>query len=647
MQIVIARNAECGCGVGAALRHRAPTPSRSLDGRLGFDAARARPVRWRVMVAFLFARRARVAPALALARTPVTTDADGTRRFGPAWVREVHGIRVLHVTGDRYTMAYQHGRLLAEEIADGSLYRASRIATDAIEGSVGKGALGAAVKWYASQRIARRMMKTGVRHARRIRPDQEPLAEAHGLSAATGIDVDTIVRAALGPETAQVLLGRFSSLAVGSAPSQCTSFAAWGDATADGELLIGRNTDYPLNGFFDRYPTVVYQTPTDGGHRFMTVTSAGFHNGGVCGFNEHGLYLAIHTVPTQRVSSTRLPVFLVGQHVLRTARTFAEAEAILVDSKPAAGWSYHVVSTRERRTATFELCADRVERLDATGSSHVTTNHWRTPAMAPHNLAVNASVDEDTRARMMRAEALIAEANGALDARGAMRILGDKIDPYSGDKRVAPNTIAVSITVSSSVWAPAQQRVHVANGRAPVSLNAYVALPTIDAFAPDAFDAASCTTTDPGSTGTPGEQAFIAGKIALDYEDDAEAAVAHLLEARAVDDDPSIALVLGLAALRCDRRELAVEALEAAANQRRDLRRRAIASYVLGRCYADRGAHDEARACFDAVTSDADAGDKLVAAAARAKRRHRRLGPRDISPMAFLADAYRYEGPFG
>lgn len=612
---------------GAALTRR---------GRGGFAGA---------VVAFLFARRARSDPPAALERTERTVDADGTRRFGEAWAKKVHGIWILHVTGDRYAMAYQHGRLLAEEIADGSLVRASRIATDAIDGSVGKGALGTAVKWYAMKRIARRILKTGVAHARRLRPDQEPLAEAFGLSAATGIDVQTIVEAALGPETAQVLLGQFSSLAIGSAPSQCTSFVAWGDATADGEMLIGRNTDYPLNGFFDRHPTVVYQTPTDGGHRFMTVTSAGFHNGGVCGFNEHGIYLAIHTVPTKHVSSARLPVFLVGQHVLRTAKTFDEVETILADSKPAAGWSYHVVSTKERRAASFELCAERVERLDATGTTHVTTNHWRTAPMQSKNLAVNETVDEDTRARMMRAKTLIDEAGGALDVEGAMRILGDKIDPYSGEKRVAPNTIAASITVSSSVWAPERSRVHVANGSAPVSLNAYVALPTIDAFDPDAFECFG--TIDPGSTGTPGEPAFIAAKSALEYEDDAEAAVAHLREARAVDDDPSIALVLGLAAVRCDRRDVAEEALEAAANQERDVRRRLVASYVLGRLYADRGDHERARACFDEVTRDPKSGDKLAAAARRAAKKHRRLGARDIAPMPFLADAYRYEGPFG
>lgn len=588
------------------------------------------------MLPFLFARRA---PASAFTDTERTVDADGTRRFGPAWAKHHHGLWILHLTGDRYAMAYQHGRLLAEEIADGSLERASRIATDAIEVSVGSGALGAAVKWYAMKRIARRILRTGVRHARRLRPDQEALAEAHGLADATGIDVQTIVEAALAPETAQVLLGRFSRLAVGAAPSQCTSFAAWGDATSGGDMIIGRNTDYPLNGFFDRHPTVVYQTPTDGGQRFMTVTSAGFHNGGVCGFNASGLYLAIHTVPTERVASARLPVFLVGQHILRTARTFDEAEAILSDSKPAAGWSYHVVSTTERRVATFELSAEGMARLDANGDTHVTTNHWRTPEMRPFNLAVNASVDEDTRARMIRAQSLLDA--GPIDEVAAMRILGDKVDPYSGERRVAPNTIAASITVSSSVWRPGQHRVYVANGRAPVSTNDYVALPTVDAFDPDAFE--DLGVVAPGSTSSEAERAFIEAKTAIDYDDDADGAVDALLRARELDDDPSIALVLGIVAVRAGRRELAESALEAARDQRRDDRRRLVATYVLGRLLADRGEHPRARSCLRTVAEDPEAKDKLASAARRALRRHRRLGPRDIAPMAFLADAFRYD----
>ena len=37
-------------------------------------------------------------------------------------------------------------------------------------------------------------------------------------------------------------------------PISCSSFAAWGSKTRDGNLLIGRNMDYPLNNYYEVRP---------------------------------------------------------------------------------------------------------------------------------------------------------------------------------------------------------------------------------------------------------------------------------------------------------------------------------------------------------------------------------------------------------
>ena len=49
---------------------------------------------------------------------------------------------------------------------------------------------------------------------------------------------------------------------------------------------------------------------------------------------------------------------MLGQEILERANTLDAASALLEGARPAAGWSYHVVSTRERRAVTFELCND-------------------------------------------------------------------------------------------------------------------------------------------------------------------------------------------------------------------------------------------------------------------------------------------------
>jgi len=230
----------------------------------------------------------------------VTEARDGSKRFhdGRLWRRD--GINVLHVKGDRFEMAFQHGRLLEREIADGALVQASKIAENAIRNSLGNGLPSRLVSWYAEKFISEPMLRHGLTE---VKGDETAtLAEAYGLSESTGVAVDTIIYAALGPETAQVLLGLTEGIATGASVSNCTSFVAWGSKTADGGMVLGRNTDYPLNGYYDRHPTMIYYEPTEGFQKYMTTTSAGFHNAGVVGLNESGIYLAVHTVPSARES---------------------------------------------------------------------------------------------------------------------------------------------------------------------------------------------------------------------------------------------------------------------------------------------------------------------------------------------------------
>ena len=585
-----------------------------------------------------------------LLEAPVIEHDDGGRSVGDGRLWRVGGLNVLGLRGDRFEMAYQHGRLLSDEIQEGTLAMASRITPDAIRCSVGEGLVAKALSWYARRAISDPMLAAGVAQANVRNPGEDHLVDAYGLSAGCGVPVDVIIQAALGPETAQTLLGKTSALVVGSNPNQCTSFVAWGDATRDGQLLIGRNTDYPLVGYYDAHPTVLYCEPTDAPRPYMTVTSAGFHNAGVCGLNDAGLYLAVHTVPAATVSEFGAPVFMVGQQILRTCSTFDEAAAALESYNSAAGWNYHLVSTRERRAATFEISSDRVSRLDVTSDRHVTTNHWRNPEMTPFHLFVNNNVEEDSRARMQRAFDLIDAAEGDLDEVSAAAILGDAYDPVNQRPRIVPNVIASPHTVSSSVWSTDEDRVYVATGRAPSSRSEYVQLPTISAFDPETFAADRPSMTPeltPADDPARSEALalFIEAKCAIEYEDDAERAADLMDRAVAADDrDESLQIVRGMLAIRAGRPQVAEDALRAVLDCS-EPRRVDQARYLLGRVLADQGRTDEARTLLQAVVAHAEGRIVDAARVSLRKLRWRRrlpLGRRDISPMVFLADAFRY-----
>jgi tetratricopeptide (TPR) repeat protein len=584
--------------------------------------------------------------ALYEAEVVPTADGGATCAGGRLWRRR--GVHVLHLRGDRFEMAFQHGRLLRDEIAHGSLERAARIAHDNIRNSLGDGVLASAVSWYTNAAIAEPMLRNGLRRARERGDDS--LLDAYGLSEGSGVPVRTIVHAALGPESAQTLLGKTAGTVTATDPSQCTSFAAWGSATAGGQLIIGRNTDYPLNGYFDAHPTVIYFEPTDGALRYMTVTSAGFHNAGVCGMNEAGIYLGIHTVPAATVSEEGLPIFMVGQQILREARTLDEVEALLEDARPAAGWNYHAVSTREHRAVTFEMSCTRLARRPSRGDYHVTTNHWTQPEMAAHHLFVNDTIETDTRERMARAAEMIEQAAGTLDAAGAAAILADKYDRATGRIRRTPNVIATGATVSSSVWLPAEGVVYVAAGRAPVSQTGYVGLPTLDAFDPERLADTAAPILDP--TGLPScrpdmveaEHLFIEARCALEYHHDTARAAELAAAATALDaDNPASHIMLALFAIRAGRHDVARDAVDAALKFAPG---HPLARFLRGRLHAHFGDVDAAKEDLRAV-GDGQRPLPIAAGKTLARLRRRRrlpLPPTELAIMTFLPDAYRYTG---
>lgn len=579
---------------------------------------------------------------------------DGGVRFDRARLWRRAGINVLRVVGDQFEMAFQHGRLLEAEIARGTLRQTSLLVRNVIRNSFGNGVLSLFANWYADKCISEPILRSGLAYLGGS-PDQS-LAEVYGLSEGCRVPVRTVLRGVLGPETTQVLLGLTQAKVVGGG-LQCSSFAAWGSATRDGEMIIGRNTDYPLNGYYDTNPTVIYFEPTDGAPRYMTVTSAGLQMPGVCGMNEHGLFIAVHVVPASSVSELGVPVFVVGQEILRRARTLDEAAALLDEARPAAGWSYHVVSARERAAFTFELCNAAVAKRPGRGDVHITTNHWTQPATLPHELMTISTFTVDSSARAERAGALIDAAHGGLDAAGAAAILGDAIDPVSGKPRCFPNTVAATHTVSSSVWLPDSHKVYVGVGCAPTSHSPFVALPTLDAFDSEslAFPPVEFLEAAPAGAGAPGlaeaRQLVIAARIAFEYHNNAMAAADLMACAAAHFDDPALDLSWALMEIRAGRFDRAAGPVQRAIDQDWDPRRAVIARYLRGRLAADRRNTESARADLRAVQGDEHADERLITAARTAERKLRRrtrlrLRAIEIVPIGWLPDAFRYLGLF-
>src|SRR5271154_877286 len=76
--------------------------------------------------------------------------------------------------------------------------------------------------------------------------------------------------------------------------TRCSTAIAWGDATIDGELVFGRNFDFPGIGVWDAAPAFVVCAP-DAGQHYGFFTTRGADTPVVTVVNEAGLVFAPHT----------------------------------------------------------------------------------------------------------------------------------------------------------------------------------------------------------------------------------------------------------------------------------------------------------------------------------------------------------------
>ncbi|MCC6214752.1 MAG: hypothetical protein IT376_07770 [Polyangiaceae bacterium] len=398
---------------------------------------------------------------------PSSADRSAMARARPAYERHA-GLHVLRLSGDDYEMGYQHGRLLSGAIRRGPLpYFASYVDTMVAAG------LGPRAGWLAGEALRRTV---GRRIARgfpgHVRAALDGLADGAGLSRAEVLGAVTM------PETYLWLLGRVIALRgprlaprAGAALLGCTSAAAWGDAVVDGRLLHGRNFDYQGVGAWDTEQAVVFHRPRDG-QPYVSVSAAGVLFGGITAMNAAGLTLVVHQhMASDALELGGVPIGVAGDAVMRHARTLDDARRMLDDDRPSGCWTYVVASAREQAALCYETTPrGRAHRHVGSGTfaysnvfldrelgrteRHLYPAHWR------NNLA-----------RLRRADALLAERRGRIDADAIARILGD---PGDGTCRFE-TAISLLMTVASVVFRPEDGRLWVATGRAPVANREYVA----------------------------------------------------------------------------------------------------------------------------------------------------------------------------
>ncbi|WP_378186831.1 C45 family autoproteolytic acyltransferase/hydrolase [Aquimarina sp. W85] len=156
----------------------------------------------------------------------------------------------------------------------------------------------------------------------------------------------------------------------------CTSFAAWNERTADGELLLGRNFDFYAGDDFAKEKMVVFMKP-DKGHQFMMYGWAGMM-GAVSGMNDKGLTVTINAGKSKIPLMAKTPISIVTREILQYASTLDEAIAIAKKREVFVSESIMVGSALDKKAILIEVAPHNLGVYEVTNESQlVCSNHFQ------------------------------------------------------------------------------------------------------------------------------------------------------------------------------------------------------------------------------------------------------------------------------
>lgn len=190
-------------------------------------------------------------------------------------------------------------------------------------------------------------------------------------------EIDTLAKAA-GVDANLLYVG--NSLVELRRMGGCAAFLVEPAQSATGEMLFGRNFDFPTFGVLDKYSCVMIVRPEEG-HAFASVTVPGFI-GVVSGMNDAGLAIATLDVYS---SADGAPVFdlrgvplaLTYRRILEECSSVEEAQTLLESTQRT---TYMNLAVADRKSAVvFEITPKSVGVRRPEGQVLRCTNHFELP----------------------------------------------------------------------------------------------------------------------------------------------------------------------------------------------------------------------------------------------------------------------------
>jgi hypothetical protein len=141
----------------------------------------------------------------------------------------------------------------------------------------------------------------------------------------------------------------------------CRQFCAWGDKTADGELIHSRNLDwfdYP-NDPMKKYNTIV-NYKGKGQIEYLTITYPGFASA-LTGTNKNGITIAYNQLTFKGdVKHIAEPTFFTVKRALRSCKTLEQVVEMFKKALPMDSGSVLVSDAKQKKAAVIEIIRGKV-----------------------------------------------------------------------------------------------------------------------------------------------------------------------------------------------------------------------------------------------------------------------------------------------
>ncbi len=281
----------------------------------------------------------------------------------------------------------------------------------------------------------------------------------------------------------------------------CSSFATWGEQSADGELIVGRNFDFYVGDDFAKNKIVLFVEPTEG-YRFASVSWSGMM-GVLSGMNERGLTVTINAAKGAIPLSSAMPISLLTRQILQYASNIDEAYQIAQNAETFVSESILIGSAVDGCAAVIEKSPSKISIYRANSSHIVCTNHYQSEAFSRDEDNLENIATSDSPYRHKRLSQMLQELS-PIDTKDAVFMLRNRYGLDGKDIGLTnEKSINQFIAHHSVVFQPSQLRMWVSTS--PWQLGEYVcydlnevfgkALPAENSYALSADNIAADTAT--------------------------------------------------------------------------------------------------------------------------------------------------------